>query len=99
MKWLFERIATSPVLARIVPFGVFLALTAGQNSLGEEARYWIYLLKILLGAWMIYALRPVIGEMRWKLSWEAVAVGVAVFVMWVGLDPFYPKATESLARI
>ncbi len=39
---------------------------------------------------MIWAVRPFILEMRWKLSWEAVAVGIAVFVLWVGLDNFYP---------
>jgi CAAX prenyl protease-like protein len=29
--------------------------------------------------------------MRWAISWEAVAVGVAIFALWVGLDPYYPK--------
>jgi CAAX prenyl protease-like protein len=29
--------------------------------------------------------------MRWKISWEAVAVGVLVFALWVGLDPYYKK--------
>jgi CAAX prenyl protease-like protein len=33
--------------------------------------------------------------MRWAVSWEAVVVGIGVFVMWVGLDPFYPKFLTS----
>jgi hypothetical protein len=41
-------------------------------------------------------MRPLVGEMRWKLSWEAVVVGAAVFGVWVGLDPLYPKPFESL---
>jgi hypothetical protein len=28
--------------------------------------------------------------MRWAVSWEAVVIGVGVFVIWVGLDPYYP---------
>src|SRR5204863_341892 len=39
-----------------------------------------------LGAWMIWMVYPVVTEMRWKLSVEAIAVGIGVFVMWVGLD-------------
>lgn len=39
---------------------------------------------------MLVAVWPYIAEMRWKLSWEAVVVGIAVFALWVGLDNFYP---------
>jgi CAAX prenyl protease-like protein len=35
---------------------------------------------------MLVAIWPEVQEMRWKISWEAILVGVAVFVMWVGLD-------------
>src|SRR5204863_389755 len=34
-------------------------------------------------------------EMRWAFSWEAVVVGVAVFVFWVGLDPRYPHFVKA----
>src|SRR5258708_11517981 len=77
--------AQSPLAARVVPFAVFIGLTFGQDFLGEAGRYWIYLAKTLLGAWLIVMVRPAIAEMRWKLSWAGVVVGVAGFVMWVGL--------------
>jgi CAAX prenyl protease-like protein len=35
---------------------------------------------------------------RWSFSWEGVAIGVAVFAIWVGLDPFYPK-NEVLMKV
>src|SRR5437867_5058316 len=35
---------------------------------------------------MLWATRPVVEEMRWKLSWPAVVVGVGLFAIWVGLD-------------
>ena len=75
----------------MVPFAVFLLLTFAQGWFGEAAHYWIYLAKTLVGAWLVWTLWPSITEMRWAFSWEAVVVGVAVFVMWVGLDPYYPK--------
>ena len=47
--------------------------------------------KTLVAVWLIWEMRPLVSEMRWAISWEAVVVGIGVFVMWVGLDPFYPK--------
>ncbi len=85
MNLIGPRFAPSPLAARVVPFAVFIGLTFCQDFFGEAGRYWIYLAKTLLGAWLIALVRPAIAEMRWKLSWEAVAVGAAVFVMWVGL--------------
>ncbi|HTY86527.1 MAG TPA: CAAX prenyl protease-related protein [Candidatus Acidoferrum sp.] len=83
--------AASPLLARVAPFAVFLALTFCQGQFGEASRYWFYLAKTLVGLWLIREMRPYVTEMRWAASWEAVAVGVGIFAVWVGLDPFYPK--------
>ena len=58
---------------------------------GETSRYWLYLIKSVLGVWLIWIMLPLVTEMRWKFSWEAVVVGVGVCVIWVGLDPFIPK--------
>jgi uncharacterized protein len=77
--------AASPLLARVIPFAVFLALTFGQGQFGEPSRYWFYLAKTLAGAWLIWEMRPFVAEMRWVLSWEAVIIGAGVFVVWVGL--------------
>jgi CAAX prenyl protease-like protein len=85
------KLRSSPVLARVAPFVVFLALTFCQGQLGEASRYWFYLAKTLAGAWLLWSVWPVVTEMRWAVSWEAVAVGALVFLMWVGLDGHYPK--------
>ena len=83
MRKLFSA---SPALARVAPFAVFLVLTAAQGEFGAAAAYWFYLAKTLVGAWLIFELRPFIAEMRWAFSWEAVVVGVAVFAAWVGIS-------------
>lgn len=92
--WLRTRFEQSPVFARVAPFVIFLALTFMQGWFGEASRYWVYALKTLVGAWLIWQMRPFVAEMRLAWSWEAVAVGVGVCVMWIGLDGFYPKLSE-----
>jgi uncharacterized protein len=94
--FLRKPFAASPALVRVAPFVIFLALTYGQGQFGEASRYWFYLAKTLVGAWLIWEMRPFVSEMRWAFSWEAVAVGIGVFVVWVGLDPFYPHSEEVL---
>ena len=87
------------MLVRVAPFVIFLALTFCQGRWGEASRYWLYLGKTLAGAWLIWEMRPFVAEMRWAASWEAVAVGVGVFVVWVGLDGWYPALDELGAKM
>ena len=86
MKVLLQKVEQSPALIRVVPFVLFLALTYLQGHLGEAARYWLYLVKTLVGAWMIAWMWPRVKEMRWNWSGAALFVGVGIFILWVGLD-------------
>ena len=88
---------TSPMVARVGPFVVFVALTALQGQLGEASRYWIYGVKTLVGAALLWMVWPWVQEMRWRGSWEAVAVGIGVWAIWVGLDGLYPSL-DAAAR-
>jgi CAAX prenyl protease-like protein len=88
---LTKKMRESPALARAAPFVLFLIITLFQGQLGEASRYWLYLAKTIVGIWLVWMMRPLVTEMRWVFSWEAVVVGVAVCVMWVGIDGFYPK--------
>ncbi|MEY2428621.1 MAG: protease family protein [Verrucomicrobiota bacterium] len=96
MDFLRKKFAASPEYARIAPFVIFVVFTAaqGQLGLGEASRYWLYLVKTLVAAWLIWEMRPFVEEMRWKVSWEAIVVGVAIFAIWVGLDGLYPRLTK-----
>lgn len=55
----------------------------------------MYAVKTAVGAWLVWEMRPFVAEMRWAMSWEAVVVGVAVCVMWVALDPYYPQFSKA----
>lgn len=48
---------------------------------------------------MLWAIWPFVAEVRWKFSWEAVVVGFLVFVMWVGLDEFYPSLDQMFRNL
>jgi len=87
---MFNKIVASPILVRVLPFAVFAVLTLLQGRFGDSAQYWIYALKTLIGAWTVWFAWPYVKEMRWRFSWEAVAVGVVIFLAWVGLDGHYP---------
>jgi CAAX prenyl protease-like protein len=81
----------SPIRARVVPFFIFLGLTFCQGQFGEASRYWFYLIKTIVGIWLIWEMWPRVTEMRWAVSLEAVVAGVAVCALWVVLNDFYPK--------
>jgi CAAX prenyl protease-like protein len=85
MRFLTKYFATSPATARVAPFVIFLLLTYCQGVAGEDSRYWFYLAKTLVGAWLIWEMLPHVAELRWAFSWEAVGVGIGVFALWVGI--------------
>jgi len=91
MQVVRQRFAASPEYARVVPFAVFVLLTFGQGQLGPTSTYWVYLLKTLIGAWLVWEARQFVVELRWAFSWAAVIVGVFVCAAWIGLDGLYPR--------
>ncbi|MEI7731296.1 MAG: CAAX prenyl protease-related protein [Verrucomicrobiota bacterium] len=91
LRWPANLLAPHPVLTRALPFFIFVGLTGLQGQFGEESRCWFYLAKTLVGAWLIWSVRPLIAELEWRISWQAVAAGIAVYALWVGMDGWYPK--------
>lgn len=90
MEFLRQKLRATPIHARVAPYVIMVVLTVLQDSPGP-LRFWMYLAKMLVGAWCIWAVWDLVPEMRWAFSWEAVFTGVLVFFIWVGLDPYYPK--------
>jgi uncharacterized protein len=86
-----QSIARAPWRPRVLPFALFVGVTFLQGPLGDLSPFWVYALKTVVGAAAIWLVWPLVLEMRWRLSADAVFAGILVFVLWVGLDPFYPK--------
>ncbi len=89
MHFVSKKFSESPALARIAPFLAFVLLTAVQNQFGETGRYWVYAIKTAFAGLLLFLLRPYIPEFKWAISADAVIAGVAVCVLWIGLDPWY----------
>lgn len=94
MHGFLEQIRKSPLGARVIPFILFVGFTALGEWTGGDLAYWCYLIKCVLGGWLLWSLRGVILEMGWTWSWAAGITGVLVFLVWVGLDGFYPVLGE-----
>src|SRR5690349_9146082 len=91
MNFFRTQFRASTVHARALPYIIILVLTFIQDCFAGPPRYWIYLLKMIVGAWCIWEVRALVPEMRWAFSWEAMIVGLLVCLIWVGLDPYYGK--------
>jgi CAAX prenyl protease-like protein len=91
MSGVLSKLRESPMWCRVAPFLIFVTLTSLQGRFGEESKYWIYIGKSILGAIMLWLIWPSVKELRWTFSLEAVVVGVLVIVVWIGIDPYYPK--------
>ena len=94
-----QLLSRSPLTARVAPFVIFLLLTAAQGNFGPASAYWFYFAKTLVGLWLLIEIRPLVAEMRWAFSWEAVVVGVGVFAVWVGLNGDWTTQTSLWVKL
>lgn len=78
-------------MTRVLPFILFLILTTCQGRFGLASHFWFYAVKTLIGIGLIAWMWSQVKEMRWRMSWEACCVGLACFLIWVGLDGVIPR--------
>lgn len=95
---MLTQLKNSPAALRVVPFMVFVFITAAQGKFGEGSLYWAYALKTVIGAAIVAWVWPRIKEVRWSFNVPSVSVGVLVFAVWVGLDGHYPSLGRLLDR-
>ncbi len=90
MNFLRSIYAKAPEYPRVAPYAVLVLLSWSYDQVGL-ATYWLYAIKTVLAAWLLWEARPFAAEMRWRISGEAVAVGGLIFLVWIGLDGYYPR--------
>ena len=95
-------------LVRLLPFVAFMAVLAlrgmapDDGSWGFDAR-WLYGLNLVVVGGMLLAWRREYGELAWQNrptlaeAAGAVAVGLAVFVLWIRLDAPWMQIGEPTA--
>jgi CAAX prenyl protease-like protein len=70
------------------------AMVAGAFSAGFDA---LYPMKIAAGVFVLACFVPVYRHIAWTWSWIAVANGVVVFAVWLGVDAFSHRETTAFA--
>jgi membrane protease YdiL (CAAX protease family) len=88
-----ELIKSRPWLPYVLPFGIYMAFLAGQSNANL---LWLYPLKTLAVAVALVMFHREYTELRPGISALAVVVGLVAIVLWIGLDPYYPKVTELM---
>jgi CAAX prenyl protease-like protein len=89
-----QKLRSTPLMARVAPFFIFAAITSCQALFGEDGKYFFYAAKTFAGVWLLWAVWPAVPEMRWKIGWDSLLAGVGILVVWIALDPYYPKFTK-----
>ena len=69
--------------------GPFLAIVAASMVTGAVSGGfdWLYPVRVIACAVVLWTFRSVYTEMRWNLSWQAIAIGAATFIIWIALTP------------
>lgn len=92
-----ERNAPNPTLPFLLPFLAILAagMLAGAASSGFE---WLYILRVAAAAAALWCFRHRYRTLNWKVSWPSAALGVLVFLVWIGLEPLVgsPRSGEPI---
>jgi exosortase E/protease (VPEID-CTERM system) len=86
--------------AYLVPFLAILAtqMLAGAAQTGGSSFDPLYPLRVVAAVAALIGFRRVyagVAGLRWTCSWEAVGVGVLVFVLWMALEPAPDAAKEA----
>jgi membrane protease YdiL (CAAX protease family) len=86
-------LARRPWVPYVVPMAVYLAYLQVQGRAPGGLEIW-YPVKALLVAGLLWAFRQHYGELRGRCSLLAVVTGLVAIVIWIAIDPFYPKQSD-----
>ena len=95
---MLTQIKNSHAAMRFLPLFAYMVVMLGQGRLGPASLFWVYALKMAVGACVLAWVWPHIRELRWSLNIPSLLVGTGVFAIWVGLDGYYPTLTEVFSH-
>jgi exosortase E/protease (VPEID-CTERM system) len=77
--------APNPSAPFLMPFLLILA-TSMVAQLASSGFEWLYALRLAGAGAGLWYFRDAYRSLRWRVGWEAIAVGAAVFLVWIGLE-------------
>jgi CAAX prenyl protease-like protein len=78
-----------PAVPYVLPFAVFVALLSGGSALGLPPRADLAV-RLLAPALVMWFFSRGALDFRCRAPWASVAIGVAVFAVWIGPDLLFP---------
>lgn len=90
--------AAGPYLAPLLMLVAVMMITTAMSALGFD---WLYpvrvaaTLLVVAWYWPTYKQR---GYLAWTFSWTPLLIGVAVFAMWMALEPLAGIASDATAQ-
>ena len=88
-------------LPYILPYAAFALLTWAAGALPQWQAL-LYVIKVLVVAALLWRYRGEYRELVFRLTPAAIPaalVGIAVIVVWIGLDPYYPQSTDEWSAV
>lgn len=74
--------ASNPTVAYLLPFVLALAAGAVGHAISAGFETWYGLRLLAAGAGLAFCWRP-LAALDWRFSWRGIAVGAAIFVLWL----------------
>jgi len=91
-----------PTTAYLMPF-LAITATAMLTSALSAGFEWLYPIRVVAAGVALWAFRRTYANLDWTLSWSAIAIGFATFVVWLVLMPAtangkdgWPAALQSV---
>ncbi len=84
--------------AYLVPFLVVVAcaMITGVFAAGID---WLYPVRVVAAAWMLWLFRRSYAHLGWTISWRAIAIGCVTFAIWIALVPSGPAGQPLPAAL
>ena len=84
--------------AYLAPFLVVVAcaMITGAFSAGVD---WLYPVRVVAAAWMLWLFRRSYAHLGWTISWRAIAIGCVTFAIWIALVPSGPAGEPLPAAL
>jgi exosortase E/protease (VPEID-CTERM system) len=78
--------SANPTAPYLMPFLAILAAAMISRALSSDFE-WFYSLRVIAAAGALWYFRRSYRELDWRCGWLAIATGVVVFGIWIGLEP------------
>ncbi len=90
-----ETTSQTPTAAYLVPLMAIVAAIMVTGALSEGFDR-LYPLRVFAAAAALYCFRNAYDELRPSWSWDGLAIGLAVFALWMALEPSAAQTTAAM---